>query len=75
MNSHCSKLCLGYKEILQLLIDKGANINAVNRDNHTALDAAFEAIKSEGKIENNYNFKYNRIIWNFFLDVCEFHFF
>lgn len=34
--------------MLELLIDKGANLNAVDRDGHTALDAANEANKREG---------------------------
>lgn len=35
-------LCLGYNEIVNLLIQKGANINAVSRDRHTALIFAGE---------------------------------
>lgn len=49
---HCPKSCQGYKEILQLLIDKGANMNALDEDGHTALDAVFEANESEGKFLN-----------------------
>lgn len=49
MPSQCSHDCKGSGEILQLLIDKGANINAVDIDGHTALDAAFEANEIQGK--------------------------
>lgn len=49
MSSHCPELYLGYKELLQLLIDKGANINIVDRNGRTALDAAYGAYYSEGK--------------------------
>lgn len=38
-----------YKEILQLLIDKGANVNAVDQDVHSALDVVLEARESTGK--------------------------
>lgn len=55
VRSYCPNFCQGYKEILRLLIDKGANVNAIDRDNRTALDAAFEANESEGKIKNNCN--------------------
>lgn len=37
--------------ILHLLIDEGANVNAVDRDGRTALDCAFEAINSQGKFK------------------------
>lgn len=49
MSYHCPKSCQGYKEILRLLIDRGVQINALDKDGHTALDAAFEANESEGK--------------------------
>lgn len=38
-------------EIIHLLIDKGANVNAVDEYGHTALDSALETNKSEGKFE------------------------
>lgn len=41
-----------YKEVLQILIDRGAIVNAVDKDSHTALDAAFEVNESEGKFQN-----------------------
>lgn len=43
----------GSEEILQQLIDRGANVNAIDKDGHTALDAAIEANKSEGKMNMN----------------------
>lgn len=57
---------LGYKEVLKLLIDKGANINALNKANLTALDAAFQAI--EGKLENLFFKKYMKY-FNFFCET------
>lgn len=45
-------MAIGHKEILQLLIESGANLNAVDRNGRTALDAALGAYESEGKFEN-----------------------
>lgn len=45
--------CTGSLGILQILIDKGANINAMNNNGHTALDAALnKANKIEGKFKS-----------------------
>lgn len=55
MSSNCPNNCQGYKEIFQILIDKGVNVNAVDKGGHTALDVAFEANENEGKFENNYD--------------------
>lgn len=51
MPSECSHDCRGAEEILHLLIDNGANVNAVDRSGRTALDAAFEANEVEGKFK------------------------
>lgn len=59
MSSNCLNNCQGYKEVFQILIDKGVNVNAMDNDGHTALDAAFEANESEGKFENKCDFLKN----------------
>lgn len=46
--SQCPTLCQEYKKILQLLIDKGANVNDVDKKGHTALDVVLETNESEG---------------------------
>lgn len=48
MNAHCPKCSPGNREIVQLLIDNGANINAISSKNETALDKATQA-SNEGK--------------------------
>lgn len=58
MRSQCPFDCEGFEEILQLLIDNGANLNAVDEDGHTALDAAIETNKTEGNFEG----KISRIV-------------
>lgn len=40
--TYCPNKCQGYKEIVQQLIDKGANVNAVDRHGRTVLDEALE---------------------------------
>lgn len=52
--SQCQSNCQGSEKILQLLIDKGANVNSVDKDGHTALDAALEANKHEGNEPPNH---------------------
>lgn len=52
--SECQYDCEGSDKILQLLIDKGVNINAIDIEGRTALDAALGAIKNGGKSKNNY---------------------
>lgn len=47
----------GNVEILQLLIDRDAHINAINRNNHTALDAALRANENRSKLKNNCDFQ------------------
>lgn len=47
--SECLYNCQRAEEMLQLLIDKSANVNAVDKAGQTALDAALEANESEGK--------------------------
>lgn len=49
MSSHCPKFYVGYKEMLRLLIDKDAKINAVDINGRTALDAALGAYESQSK--------------------------
>lgn len=51
MRSQCSYSCERSEAILELLMDNGANVHAIDSDGHTALDAALEANKSEGKFE------------------------
>lgn len=49
VKSGCSNHCQEYRDVLQILIEKGATVNAVDKDSHTALDAVFEANESAGK--------------------------
>lgn len=68
----CSKSqhdCQESGEIVQYLIDKGANVNSVNKNNRTALDAAFKANKIEGKIRGWMEKRLCVIIWE---DICIF---
>lgn len=51
MPSECD--CEGSDEILQILIDKGANVNAMDKFAHTALDAALRVNKTEGEFKTN----------------------
>lgn len=51
VGSNCTKYCEGSEEIIHLLIRKGANVNSVDKNGHTALDAAFAVSESEGKFE------------------------
>lgn len=41
----------GNEGIARILIDKGANINVIDKDGHTALDVANEINQSEGKFQ------------------------
>lgn len=70
MPSECPFQCKGSDEILQLLIDNGANVNAVDGDGRTALDAALEANEIDGKFKNRLrlevlaNFAMDRLCFN-----------
>lgn len=43
----CPFFIIGSEEIIQLLIDKGANVNTVDEHGKTALDKAYEAEKGK----------------------------
>lgn len=48
----CPNGCHGYLRIIQLLIDKGANLNAVDRNGYSVLDVMHETgDKYEGTFE------------------------
>lgn len=46
--------CQGYKDIIQLIIDRGANVNDVDKDGNSALEAALEAGDSDGTFKTNF---------------------
>lgn len=46
----CPHNCQRSNEMLQLLIDKDANVNAIDKYGNTALDAALKANETEGEI-------------------------
>lgn len=51
MKSNCAKSCPAHKDALQVLIDRGVNVNAIEKVNsQTALDALLDANESEGEI-------------------------
>lgn len=52
-SAQCPRFCHEFLEIVQLFIDKGANVNAMDKDGHTVLDAAIEIVPSfKGKFKN-----------------------
>lgn len=68
MPSQCPNDCKESEQMVELLINKGANVNAVDRDDRTALDAAFEANKREGKLKKLFQpVKRMEIFGKFFL--------
>lgn len=41
--------CVLYKDVFELLINKSANVNALDKYGRSALDAAFNTTETQGK--------------------------
>lgn len=46
----CTYSCMGPDTLVEIIIERGTNVNAVDREGHTALDFALMASRSEGKL-------------------------
>lgn len=51
--SECRDGCEDSEEVVELLLDKGADVNFIDNDRRSALDVAIEVNKNEGKFKQD----------------------